>query len=276
MPRITLSLAGLLFAVAVSTPLAFGQSVELANDYYQHGLNDKAKDILITTLHSPSSLPANKAKSLYLLGQISFDEGRITVAITDWQTLAKAYPQTPEGKEISARLAQLNEIVTKISDTKVTSIIAGAYLSNGDFWSKGETTFTIDSSYLPDVELATAWYDRVIEEFPGSDAAERAYEKKMFALLGWVDPDGVQHGLRIQGENQKYFPPVLDTFASFESAFPEDSLLQAFRYQIAQAYWRNKDWANTRLWLQKIIDKGNGQRTFYTEAAKARLQKVEH
>lgn len=275
MPRISWSLAAL--AVALFTPIAFGQSVELANDYYQHGLNDKAKDILITTLHSPSSLPANKAKSLYLLGQISFDEGRITVAITDWQTLAKTYPQTPEGKEISARLAQLNEIVTKISDTKVTSIIAGAYLSNGDFWSKGDKTLIIDSSYLSEVELATAWYDRVIEEFPGSDAAERAYEKKIFALLGWVDPDGVQHGLRIYGGGeQKYFPIVLDTFASFESAFPEDSLLQAFRYQIAQAYWRNKDWTNTRLWLQKIIDKGNGQRTFYTEAAKARLQKVEN
>jgi tetratricopeptide (TPR) repeat protein len=266
----------LLFAFALFIPNAFGQSVELANDYYQHGLNDKAKDILISTLHSASSLPANKAKSLYLLGQISFDEGRITVAIADWQTLAKTYPQTPEAKEINARLAQLNEIVTKISDTRVTSIVAGAYLSNGDFWSKAESKFVIDGSYLPEVELATAWYDRVIEEFPGSDAAERAYEKKMFALLGWVDPDGVQHGLKIQWENQKYFPPVLDTFASFESAFPEDSLLQAFRYQIAQAYWRDKDWTNTRLWLQKIIDKGKGQHTFYTEAAKARLLKVEH
>jgi hypothetical protein len=156
----------------------------------------------------------------------------------------------------------------------VTSVVAGSYLSNGDFWSKGERKFIIDSSWLPEVELATAWYDRVIKEFPGSDAAERAYEKKMFALLGSVEPDGDASGLRFNyGE---YLPQVLDTFASLEGAFPDNASLQAFRYQIAQAYWRNKDWTNTRLWLQKIIDKSNGQQTFWTEAARARLMKVEH
>ena len=66
MPRTTLSLPALLLAVTVFTPFTSGQSVELANDYYQHGLNDKAKDLLITTIHSPSSLPAAKAKSLLL------------------------------------------------------------------------------------------------------------------------------------------------------------------------------------------------------------------
>jgi len=274
MPRTTLSLPALLLAVTVFTPFTSGQSVELANDYYQHGLNDKAKDLLITTIHSPSSLPAAKAKSLYLLGQISFDEGHIKVAITDWQTLVKMYPLTPEAKEIGARLAELKEIATKISDDTVTSVVAGSYLSNGDFWSKGERKFIIDSSWLPEVELATAWYDRVIKEFPGSDAAERAYEKKMFALLGSVEPDGDASGLRFNyGE---YLPQVLDTFASLEGAFPDNASLQAFRYQIAQAYWRNKDWTNTRLWLQKIIDKSNGQQTFWTEAARARLMKVEH
>jgi hypothetical protein len=42
----------------------------------------------------------------------------------------------------------------------------------------------IDASWLPHVEMAVDWYDRVIKEFPGSDAAELAYERKLFALIG--------------------------------------------------------------------------------------------
>ena len=67
-----------------------------------------------------------------------------------------------------------------------------------------------------------------------------------------------------------------ETFGSFETAFPKVRILQAFRYQIVQAYGSHKDWSNARTWLQKIIEKGAGEDTFYTEAAKARLQKVEY
>lgn len=263
-----------IFWIGQLASCAAAQSVEVAKDYYQHNLNDRAKDILITVVHG-SGTPTNKAKALYLLGQISFDEGHVRVALLDWQTLVSEYPQTAEAKEISARLAQLNEIVTKVSDANLTSAIARSYISNGDFWSRGDRKYLIDSSWLPEVELAVEWYDRTIKEFPGSDAAELAYERKLFALLGWKElGDGEAHGLK--GNYKRYLPQVLDTFTSFESAFPKDSSLQGFRYQIAQAYWANHDWANARLWLQKIIDKGNGESTFYTETAKARLQKVEY
>jgi hypothetical protein len=80
----------------------------------------------------------------------------------------------------------------------------------------------------------------------------------------------------LKNNYQKYMPLVLTTFADLEKAFPNSSALQAFRYQIAQAYWAHRDWQNTRAWLQKIIDKGGAESTFYTEAAKARLQKVEY
>lgn len=272
------SLALLLYAFFFSVaPFASAQSVELAKDYYQHSLNDKAKDILITVLHNSATSPANKAKSLYLLGQISFDEGHIRVALADWQNLVKDYPQSAESKEIGARLAQLNENVAKLSDASITSAVARSYISDGDFWaSHGERKFTIDSSWLPMVELATEWYDRVIKEFPGSDAAELAYERKMFALLGWKDIGSEGEAYGLHSNYQKYLPGVLATFNSFEAAFPKSSSLQAFRYQIAQAYWGHRDWVNARTWLQKIIDTSGGEATFYTEAAKARLQKVEY
>jgi len=249
-------------------------SVELAKDYYQHGLNERAKETLIAVLHTKSTERSSKAKTLYMLGQISFDEGRIQVALGDWKSLVRDYPDTSEAREINGRLKQLSEIVGKLSDTNISSLTAQSYMSNGNFWSGSDHIFHIDSSWLPDVELALQWYDRIIEEFPNSDAAELAYERKMFALIGWKDAIGDSHGLR--ADFAKYMPQVLDTFSSFESTFPSNSSLQAFRYQIAQAYWERRDWANTKLWLGKVIEKSNGESTFYTETAKARLQKLEH
>ena len=45
------------------------------------------------------------------------------------------------------------------------------------------------------------------------------------------------------------------TFLAFEKEHPKASTLQGFRYQIAQTYWKNKQWAKTREWLNKIIMK---------------------
>ncbi len=116
---------------------------------------------------------------------------------------------------------------------------------------------------------------KVIKEFPGSDAAELAYERKLFALIGGKKL-GEDRTYGLGADYGKYMPQVLDTFSNFETAFANNSSLQAFRYQIAQAYWGHRDWANTRLWLQKMIEKSNGEPTFYTATAKARLQKVEY
>lgn len=272
-----LVLKSLVFALlsAAISPFALSQSIEMANDFYQHGLNDKAKDILITSYHNPATPPANKAKALYLLGEITFEEHRVKVALDDWRTLVKEYPQSPEGKEIKERLVQLSDIISKASDSSVNSVVASSYLSNGDFWAKGNETFMIDSSWLPNVELASEWYDRVLQEFPKSDAAERAYESKLRSLIGSEDRVS-ERSYGVKQDFDRYMPQVLSTFTSFETDFPENSSLQAFRYQIAQAYWNHKDWASTRLWLQKIIDKGAGTATFWTETAKARLKKIEY
>jgi tetratricopeptide (TPR) repeat protein len=253
----------------------FGQSVELAKDYYAHNLNDKAKDILITLIHSQTSTSKAKSEALYTLGQISFDENRYGVALSDWKKLTKLYPQSPEAHEVSAQMAVLSGIMQKASETTLSSAVASAYIVNGDFWSKAGDTYMIDSSFLPRADLAIAWYNRVIQQFPGSDGAELAYQREMFALLG-TPGSQTEQGTGVQADYKKYMPELLDTFTRYETAFPNGSQLQAFRYQIAQVYWSNRDWANTQLWLQKVIDNGKGVQTFYTEAAKARLTKVKY
>jgi tetratricopeptide (TPR) repeat protein len=253
---------------------ASGQSVELARDYYQHGLDDRAKEVLITLLHGTNTARVDAAKALYLLGQISFDEGRTNVALADWRSLVHDYPETTEAKEVDSRLKQLSELAGRLPDGNVASPVARSYLSNGDLWTRNNREFLIDSSGLPEVELALEWYDRAIEEFPNSTAAELAYERKLLALIGGKEI-GENRAYGMQADFDEYMPQVIHTFSNFETAFPNNSFLQAFRYQIAQAYWEHRDLGNTRRWLQKIIDKSGGEPTFYSEIAKAQLERIE-
>ncbi len=270
----------IVFAICLSlllyTENAKADDITLAKDFYAHNLRARALEIFIELLNKPQASAANKAEALYYMGQLSFDEGRYSTALNDWQRLIKNYPTSPKATEIKARLAQLREIFAKVSDESLSSVIAQSYIRNGDFWSKADTTFTIDSSWLPHVELAIQWYDKTISEFPGTDAAEMAFQRKMFVLIGWEERGQYGSSYGVKNNFSKYMPQLLKTFEEFETAFPNSSYLQGFRYQIAQAYWGQKDWENTRLWLNKILEKSKGQTSFYTETAKARLNKIEY
>jgi hypothetical protein len=252
------------------------QDVALAKDFYIHGLKSRSLENFIEILHNPKTTPADKAEALYYMGQISFDEKSYATALSDWQSLIKQYPTAPRSIELKDRLNQLKEVFAKSTDAAIDSLVARSYINNGDVWSQDDRKFTIDSSWLQHVELAVSWYDRAIKEFPNSSAAELAYQRKLFTIIGWreLGRDGESYG--IKANPKKYMPQLLDTFSAFEAAYPKNGDLQGFRYQIAQAYWAQKDWANTKAWLNKIVEAGGGQTSFYVETAKARLGKIEY
>ena len=238
------------------------QDIAVAKEFYVHNLRERAMEIYIEILHNPKSNASNKAEALYYMGQLAYDDGRYSTALDDWKRLIKDYPNSSRALEIKDRLYQLREVLAKVSDRSITSTIAQSYIDNGDFWSGADDKqFHIDVSGLPKEELAMAWYERVIAEFPNTDAAEIAYERKLFTLL-----DNFYRGER----------PVLKTFQEFETAFPKSSYLQAFRYQIAQEYRRREDWDNSQRWLNRIIETSRGLPSFYTETAKARLTVLQH
>ncbi len=247
-------------------------ALEIANDFLRHNFSEKAKEKFLDIYHNPKSSKEDKAEALYLLGQISFEQGNYSVALDDWEILIRKYPDSQQTKEIAQKLSQLRDVITQSSDTSVISVIAKSYMQNGDFWSGAKNRFDIDSSWLPSVELADFWYDKIIKEFPKSKAAEIAYRRKLFTLLGWKEPGkyGEKYGLK--KDFKRYINQVLDTFYQYEKTFPKSSYLQGFRYQIAQAYWMRKDWKNARIWLNKVIQKGKGKTTFYTQTAKERLK----
>jgi tetratricopeptide (TPR) repeat protein len=263
-------------ATFLAAPVSFAASVEKAGMLNQHGLTQEAKSELIAVVFS-NSADSDKAQAYYSLGSIAFEENNISVALDSWRDLVKKYPNSNQAKTVENRIGELAEIVGESAKETVENAIALSYLRHGDFWSKGkDSKFIIDSSWIPNVETAIKWYDKVISEFPKSTASRIAYQDKLRTLLGWEAPGRYGSKAGIKAEFGTYMPMLLETFASFEKDHPTASTLQAFRYQIAQAYWSNKDWAKTREWLNLIIKRSGQRESFYKDLAERRLQKVEY
>lgn len=265
--------------VALSLSVAsttFAASIEKAIMLNKHRLVKEAKVELIDIIFSKSD-DSSKAQAYYLLGSIAFEDKKIPVALDSWRELSVKYPNSEEAKIVKDRINELAEIVGESAKASTENAVALSYLRHGNFWSRGkDEIFSIDSSWIPNVETAIKWYDKVVSEFPKSAASRIAYKDKMRTLLGWEDPGryGSKHGL--EKSFDKYMPLLLETFASFEKEHPNAFTLQAFRYQIAQAYWKNRDWTKTREWLNLVIKKAGGSDSFYKDLAERRLKKVEH
>ena len=243
--------------------------------YNRHGLKDKAKAECVSIVTSNSS-NSEKATAYYLLGLIAFEENRTSTAFNTWRQLSDTFPNSKEALDVQGKIADLAQIVGEGGKENLENAMASSYLRHADFWSKGKSTiFSIDSSWIPQLDAALKWYDKTIEEFPNSTAARLAYEKKMKAIIGWeeIGQYGSSHG--IKKDPKKYLPLLESTLGAYQSAFPNAGSLQAFRFQVAQEYWKIEDWANCRKWLNDVVKNGSNN-SFYTDLAKRRLAKVEH
>ena len=269
----------LCFSALFFSPLARADDLSKAEQYRNFGLIDKAKELYIEIAFNDegSVFGSNEKRpiALYSLGSIAFDENRVGLALEVWSLLVSDHPDSDEAEEVADRLAGLAQISGESVQESLENAVAASYLKHGDFWSSDRNRrFTIDSSWIKKVEAANYWFDRVIAEFPASAAARVAFESKMQTLLGWKERGQYGSSYGVKDSFATYMPQLLETFASYEAQFPDSGKLQAFRYQIAQAYWSQKNWEKTREWLNAIISSGDGD-SFYTETAKLRLQKIE-
>ena len=269
-------LAALVIVCGFYSSIASAASLMKAEMLSNHGLKSEAKLELIDIIYSNSAAD-DKASAYYQLGNIAFDESNIAVALKSWTTLATEYPSSKQAILVKGRIDELSEIVGESTKQTINNAVASSYLRHGDFWSKSKSNvFTIDSSWIPNVESALKWYDKVIIEYPKSVASDVAYQSKLKTILGWKESGqyGSGHGIKLSFE--KYMPLLLSTFEDWKTENPESPTIQAFRYQIAQVYWDQKDWDNTRLWLNKIITTAGEGDSFYKDTAMRRLQKVEY
>jgi tetratricopeptide (TPR) repeat protein len=251
-------------------------SIDKAQVLKKHDLIQEAKLELVDVLFSKSS-DTDKAEALYILGTIAFEEGKINNALDSWVDLVKRFPSSEQATIVKTRIDELSNIAGLSAQENIDNAVAQAYLKNADFWSDDRSkVFVIDSSWIPKVEAALEWYDQVITEFPNSTAAKVAYQEKMKTLLGWKERGQYASSYGIRNDFKKYMPILLETFNSFIQSYPDAATAQAFRYQIAQSYWSQKDWVNTRKWLNEIIEMAGDKDNFYSATAKLRLQKVEY
>ena len=285
----------LLVSLLSVTASCSDSSLKKAMLYDENGLVDKAKSELIEVISSSNS-DHEIAQAYYLLGDIAYREDQLNSALKSWTHLVETYPNSEHAELVRGKVSKLSEAtsdrkkkgqsqkeVVKVLDSHV----AQTYLENGDFWTKDKGTFSIDIDWLSTEDRlihSIKWYDKVIDEFPRSPASLTAYEKKMGSLIVILPASiqieqGEKLGFLDFGEvdiarTDRWMPVLLQTFENFKRDHPDASTLQSFRYQIVQLYLTAKQFDQARIWLNSIVESSNGDDTFYSDLAQARLKNL--
>ena len=161
------------------------------------------------------------------------------------------------------------------------------YLRNGDFYSREKPKrFTIDTSFISKIDAAIWWYDKVLNEFPGTQEANEALRSKIRTLIGWTEgfgKDKKAFGLHNTNNLKNKFMLVESTFLELEVGYPDDEYLEALAFQIAQRYfyfyvvYSSQNYREgSKKWHEKTIELANGKDTFYSHLSKMRLDWVEN
>ena len=290
-------------AVLVLAGVIEGASIEKAKMLNTHGLKDSAKQELIDVIYGASGAEA-KADAYYYLGNIALTERKVTVAISTWNELVKKHPNSKRVVEVQQQIEVLRTGLSDTLDVVLENITAQLYLRNADFWLKNlSTTPQIDGSGLPLDEVGLKWLDKVIAEFPGTAEAEKAYKYKLFFLITKAktlsDSKSNNEFLGKEPQYEIFIETEYDKnrraehrekaliagiklitvksnlrylFDEFEATFPESSLLQMFRFQIAQLYMKEKNFEAADQWLNTIIEVAGEGDSFYKQLAQYRLK----
>ena len=265
--------------------LTIDASIQKAILLKAHGLNDDAKRELINLIFDENAKGKDKPRAYYLLGEIAFDENRIQSAMKTWGYIVEEYPNSDEALIVKERMDELSKVTLAVYTESIESADysrAKLYLKNAEFWSEDkDNRWMIDPSWIPKVEFALKWYDKIISEFPKSEAARIAYIGKMRTLLGWKEYDDDAYGIR--ANFHKYIGKLVNTFQNFEKDFPNDIALQSSRFQIGQAYFgqgvvyrtnQAKNLEQAKKWFDEVIANSEKNDTFYRQISEERSKQI--
>ena len=143
-----------------------------------HGLEVDAKRAFIDLLYNDVAHEEDKADALYQLGLIAFNNKDIGLAIETWSLLIDEFPNTEKGRTVSVGIKYLLEdydaLVLESAKEEVSDVSAQSYLLNAQFWWDPPKQWGIYASHINQFTMAREWYDKVVTEFPRTDAAKKA------------------------------------------------------------------------------------------------------
>ena len=150
-----------------------------------HGLEVDAKRAFIDLLYNDEAHEEDKADALYQLGLIAFNNKDIGLATETWGLLIDEFPNTEKGRTVSAGIKYLledyNALVLESAKEEIgdreevmRDALAQSYLLNAQFWWDPPKQWGIYTSHINQFTMARDWYDKVVTEFPRTDAAKKA------------------------------------------------------------------------------------------------------
>ena len=150
-----------------------------------HGFEVDAKRAFIDLLYNDEAHEEDKADALYQLGLIAFNNKDIGLATETWGLLIDEFPNTEKGRTVSAGIKYLLEdydvLVLESAKEEIRDreevmrdALAQSYLLNAQFWWDPPKHWGIYTSHINQFTMAREWYDKVVTEFPGTDAAKKA------------------------------------------------------------------------------------------------------
>lgn len=265
-------------------------SIDKAKLLHEHGFSDEARLHLIEMTSGPftrfTQTEEDLAGGLHLLGEIALKGDNLAGAFAAWNSLMDRHPNSEQANSVKERIEELKFEFRKNQDDLVSSLRAQSYFANADAWIKSTEVHSpsIDTKYLSSYGAADDWFNRVIEEFPGTSHAELAYERRIELLLGRAKSYREYliknyRPYRPAPADEISIPGQMVTLAAsimedFEKSFPDSHKLQRLRYLIGQTYWIAEDPESARLWLGRVIHADLDENTFYRDMAFRRLENL--
>ena len=262
-----------LFSVAVTVAAAVSPARSQdskADMLARNGLTMEAKREYIEMFHESQSDEVRQS-CLYELGRLSLKENDFEAAIFNWRLLLQKFPSSDKAGLVRDHVDLLASRLEKVSHANIENKTAVLYLDNGDFHSDdiSSTAWVYDTSYLDPVEISLHWYERVISNFPGSEAAEVAYVKIFKTLIGKYGTSGTYgeagHGFKgarygkgaDRESARRYLSRMVQCFEAYAKNYPSGSFLNQMRFQIGQAYWAINDIHQASDWLNQVVVSGH-------------------
>lgn len=226
-----------------------------------HGLEVDAKRAFIDLLYNDMAHEEDKADALYQLGLIAFNNKDIGLATETWGLLIDEFPNTEKSRTVSAGIKYLLEdydvLVLESAKEEIRDreevmrdALAQSYLLNAQFWWAPPKQWGIYTSHINQFTMAREWYDKVVTEFPGTDAAKKAMSYRFMLYKDGMEVYRKERQLSFDKKkeeipnavlelSQDFEPrilPLIHEYNKFVEDFPGDAVAHIMELQIAQEY----------------------------------------